>query len=259
MKKIFDADYMHKDVPINIEKDEVGEDVFRIRLNGVRKDFYTLEEAKEYIDNFKSYTKENPGTHARFSTKMSEYNQAVAKQRELIEKAYRDIVIKYKLDMDKDEFMKKAYEDSAELAFDIGQMLINNGMDTKEASEIYHRIYNLRTRKLPAPKYNGKLEQKEFPVYVTLYEEYPVYEPAEGGYYVANTIATESSGFKSMPEAMEFARKEAKELTDAEGNSLEGGDGHWYTSPTYIGNGIELHVEPSNEYLSREHFYEGYR
>ena len=43
--------------------------------------------------------------------------------------------------------------------------------------------------------------------YVTYYEEYPIYEPAEGGYYYAGSRNVSVREFKSWRKARQFFNK----------------------------------------------------
>ena len=48
--------------------------------------------------------------------------------------------------------------------------------------------------------------------YVTYYEEYPIYEPAEGGYYYAGSQNVWVREFKSWRKARQFFNKAAKQF-----------------------------------------------
>ena len=48
--------------------------------------------------------------------------------------------------------------------------------------------------------------------YVTLMEEYPIYEPAEGGYYYAGTSITDVREFNTWRKARQFYNKVRKEF-----------------------------------------------
>lgn len=86
-------------------------------------------------------------------------------------------------------------------------------------------------------------------VYLSYYEEYPIYEPAEGGYYYsgAELVESERLSKRAAKKNMEELIKEAMELTDT-------GEEIWQYSPKaktlwqvtkYIGDGrfyvIEKH------------------
>ena len=98
------------------------------------------------------------------------------------------------------------------------------------------------------------LEKHDFPFYVTYYEEYPIYEPAEGGYYYAGVQANSSWGFNSKDEALEFLEEAVKEN---EGDWEKMSDGYIERSK-YIGENRYFVVEPRNSYLSKERGYEPY-
>ena len=50
--------------------------------------------------------------------------------------------------------------------------------------------------------------------YVTYYEEYPIYEPAEGGYYYAVSQNVWVREFKSWRKARQFFNKVAKQVVE---------------------------------------------
>ena len=50
--------------------------------------------------------------------------------------------------------------------------------------------------------------------YVTYYEEYPIYEPAEGGYYYAGSQNVWVREFKSWRKARQFFNKVAKQFVE---------------------------------------------
>ena len=58
--------------------------------------------------------------------------------------------------------------------------------------------------------------------YVTLLEEYPIYEPAEGGYYYAGTSITDCREFQSRRKARQFYNKARKEFIE------------WFGEPTDV-------------------------
>ena len=100
---------------------------------------------------------------------------------------------------------------------------------------------------------NG-VEKHDFPFYVTYYEEYPIYEPAEGGYYYEGVQATSSWGFNSKDEALEFLENIIKEDDD---DWEEMSDGYINHS-RYIGESRYYVVEPRNAYLSKERGWHPY-
>lgn len=77
-------------------------------------------------------------------------------------------------------------------------------------------------------------------VYLTHYSEYPIYEPAEGGYYYAGRQADSFYRLNSVKQAKRKLFKAKKEL-EAEGFVVYE-DGA-YRSDKYIGNGEEWLIE----------------
>lgn len=47
--------------------------------------------------------------------------------------------------------------------------------------------------------------------FVTYYEEYPIYEPAEGGYYYAGRVARGAKSFFNLDRAIAYAAERAQE------------------------------------------------
>lgn len=91
-------------------------------------------------------------------------------------------------------------------------------------------------------------EDKPFPYYVTTYSLYPIYEPAEGGYYYNGVQMVESSGFQTRKKANKHIRKMYKKCV-ANGNTKEEG---WYCNNNhtffgcngeYIGDGWFIQLE----------------
>ena len=56
--------------------------------------------------------------------------------------------------------------------------------------------------------------EEKYPYYVTLYYLYPIYEPAEGGYYYEGVDVYKSYGFQSRRKALRFLRKQRKECLE---------------------------------------------
>lgn len=88
---------------------------------------------------------------------------------------------------------------------------------------------------------------KKYPYYVTLYYLYPIWEPAEGGYYYNGVDIDTSYGFQSRKKALKFLRKRRKEcLKEDEG--VEGWFNYInsfgiYNRNGYIGNGYFWELE----------------
>ena len=99
---------------------------------------------------------------------------------------------------------------------------------------------------------NGYINAKEiqkpeekYPYYVTLYYLYPIYEPAEGGYYYNGIGVDESYGFQTRKKAIKFLRKRRKECMKEDKN-VKG----WYN---YI-NSFGVYNE--NGYIGNGYFWE---
>lgn len=97
------------------------------------------------------------------------------------------------------------------------------------------------------PQHSPDVERKEFPFYVTRYEEVPYYHPEEGGYYVAGIQAAASEGFENKEDALKTAAEWADHL-DMEKLS----DTLYKLGSKYIGENEYIAVETAKDYLSRE-------
>lgn len=87
--------------------------------------------------------------------------------------------------------------------------------------------------------------EEKYPYYVTLYYLYPIYEPAEGGYYYNGIGVDESYGFQTRKKALKFLRKRRKECMKEDKN-VKG----WYN---YI-NSFGVYNE--NGYVGNGYFWE---
>lgn len=77
-------------------------------------------------------------------------------------------------------------------------------------------------------------------VYLTHYQEYPIYEPAEGGYYYAGNQAFEYYRLNSEKQAKRKLAKLKKEL-EAEGFIVD--EGCAYLPSKYVGEGESWRIE----------------
>lgn len=77
-------------------------------------------------------------------------------------------------------------------------------------------------------------------VYLTHYEEYPIYEPAEGGYYYAGNQAIEYRRLNSMKQAKRIFAKMQKEL-EADGFIVY--ENRAFLPSKYIGEGESWRIE----------------
>ena len=113
--------------------------------------------------------------------------------------------------------------------------------------------YPLKPFKYKFPKY---LEKNDFPFYVTYYQEYPIYEPAEGGYYYPGRDAIYSKGFDTKEEAE--AHVEELKNEDGEGGWEKSSDGY-VRKGKYVGDAEEIVIETRKTYLSQEKGWEPYQ
>ena len=100
------------------------------------------------------------------------------------------------------------------------------------------------------------IEKENYPFYVTHYAEYPIYEPAEGGYYYPGRDAVWSRGFNSEQEAQDFIDEYVE--NDDEEDWVGFKDGY-ISKGRYIGEDQQLLVEPKNSYLSNIKGWEPYQ
>lgn len=113
--------------------------------------------------------------------------------------------------------------------------------------------YPLKPFKYKFPKH---LEKHDFPFYVTYYQEYPIYEPAEGGYYYPGRDAIYSKGFNTKEEAE--AHVEELKNEDGEGGWEKYSDGY-IRNGKYVGDAEWLVIETRKTYLSQEKGWEPYQ
>jgi hypothetical protein len=77
-------------------------------------------------------------------------------------------------------------------------------------------------------------------LYLTHYTEYPIYEPAEGGYYYTGR---EADNFYRLNSLKQAKRKLAKLKKQLEFESFVVGEDYAYRSSKYIGEGEEWVIE----------------
>lgn len=100
---------------------------------------------------------------------------------------------------------------------------------------------------------------RKYPYYVTLYHEYPIYEPAEGGYYYAGLEAEEVEGFDSFKDAMNAIDEIAEELNSDDYNLVKKSRTEYRDyGDKYIGTGSILCIENNKQFRSRERGYQPY-
>lgn len=94
-------------------------------------------------------------------------------------------------------------------------------------------------------------------VYLTHYSEYPIYEPAEGGYYYAGRHADAYYRLNSVKQAKRKLEKFRKELEeDGFVVRIDGNNCYVYKHSRYIGDGESWIIE--KVYGSHEQGYEPY-
>lgn len=101
------------------------------------------------------------------------------------------------------------------------------------------------------------IEKEDYPFYVTYYSEYPIYEPAEGGYYYPGRDAIWSKGFNTEEEATEFMENEV--ANDDYIDNWERYTNGYISRGEYIGQDQMIVIEPKNAYLSEIAGYEPYQ
>ena len=98
--------------------------------------------------------------------------------------------------------------------------------------------------------------------YLTHYEEYPIYEPAEGGYYYSGNQATETERLSKrkakaeMKRLWEEAQEENKELSERDRWILSRDGNMLRRSSKYIGSGESYVIE--RNYGSQRRGYKPY-
>ena len=101
--------------------------------------------------------------------------------------------------------------------------------DTSEGFvDIYVKLGHIRAEEIKVP-------EKKFPYYVTIYQEYPIYEPAEGGYYYTGADISESWGFQTFRDAKRFIRKLYKECVQSKDTKSE----YWYCNSNHLFFGMD--------------------
>ena len=81
-------------------------------------------------------------------------------------------------------------------------------------------------------------------IYLTHYEEYPIYEPAEGGYYYAGQQPCEFYRLNSIKQAKRKLAKMRKELEN-EGFVVDVNNLYVNRYSKYIGGGESWYIEKS--------------
>ena len=85
-----------------------------------------------------------------------------------------------------------------------------------------------------------KIKEKLARFYLTYYEEYPIYEPAEGGYYYAGC---ESYGYYCFLTKWGARRKLAKMKLELEADGWIVNKCNAYLPSKYVGDGKHIYIE----------------
>lgn len=126
-------------------------------------------------------------------------------------------------------------------------------IENKVPRELRGVAYDMLLKKEPKmsrevnPYGSENVETKEFPFYVTHYEETPYYHPEEGGYYIAGRYAVDSKGFDNKEDALQALQEYADEL-----GMDKLSDTSYGIQSKYIGDSSYLVIETAKDYLSRE-------
>jgi rubrerythrin len=104
-------------------------------------------------------------------------------------------------------------------------------------------------------KFPHNIEKEDFPFYVTYYAEYPIYEPAEGGYYYAGQDAIWSEGFNTKEDALDYAKKYTSEDSDTWEELTDG----FVCKGKYIGEDQYVRIEDNKSYLGDVKGWEPYQ
>lgn len=99
--------------------------------------------------------------------------------------------------------------------------------------------------------------------YVVSYLQYPIFEPAEGGYYYEGAEIDWYTPVKSLKKARKLLKRAVREFYEAEGSyteevaeAIKDTTNHFYHSTRYIGDGVEWHIE--TKLGIHEHGYKPY-
>lgn len=104
--------------------------------------------------------------------------------------------------------------------------IIDDSYDIAKVDEILKEHYNLH------------------PVFITHYEEYAIYEPAEGGYYYAGNQALDWEMYPNLDKAKERLQEILSEL------KAEDGEFEW----RMLSNGMEVHCK-TRKYIGDNESY----
>lgn len=245
-KSVRDSDGFWTDYTAWIDLDDVGRVIFIFGDNELYDpsnespdwECDTGENAQEWFDNYEGFDDEDDEDYYGESL-----NKSLTEADTLARNFKKDIKSRYKSwDAENDRKNSRRKE--------IRNMLTN------EPEDKVNTLVDIVEPKAKPFNYElpKHLETKDYPFYVTYYEQYPIYEPAEGGYYYAGADAVGSVGFNSREEAQEFLDTEIKEEP---GNWKRYNNGYREHNK-YIGEDRYYIIEPRKSYLSGVKGWEPY-
>lgn len=160
-----------------------------------------------------------------------------------------------------DERSKRLSGDALEDMIDMMTELVAENPDNKKYSDYLNSLKAEKAARNKEAQYANSRRAKrddfgldrKYPYYVTLYHEYPIYEPAEGGYYYAGLEAEEVEGFDSFQDAMNAIDEIAEQLNSNDYNLVKKSRTEYRDEgDKYIGTGAVLCVENNKQFRSRE-------
>ena len=240
-KSVRDSDGFWTDYTAWIDLDDVGRVIFIFGDNELYDpsnespdwECDTGENAQEWFDNYEGFDDEDDEDYYGESL-----NKSLTEADTLARNFKKDIKSRYKSWDSRNDYKNSKRKE-------LKKMLDSSNFPKDKANSIVDIMEpEEKPFEYELPKH---LETKDFPFYVTYYEEHPYYHPEEGGYYVAGRYADYSEGFDSKEEANQFAR----ELANKEGLSRV--NDTYYNKPSkYFGEEEHIWVETARDYLSHE-------
>ena len=247
-KSVRDSDGFWTDYTAWIDLDDVGRVIFIFGDNELYDpsnespdwECDTGENAQEWFDNYEGFDDEDDEDYDDFFNNYYDesLNRSLTEADTLARNFKKDIKSRYKSWDSRNDYKNSKRKE-------LKKMLDSSNFPKDKANSIVDIMEpEEKPFEYELPKH---LETKDFPFYVTYYEEHPYYHPEEGGYYVAGRYADYSEGFDSKEEAKQFAR----ELANKEGLSRV--NDTYYNKPSkYFGEEEHIWVETARDYLSHE-------
>lgn len=257
-----------------------------LELVNAEPDFVPFEESLKESFWFGKYIDMNGDTHkVYFNFDSGNFDEAEEEFNNIIPEPYTKAVLSGRADesgLKRDGFIrineslnedlhdkfkkeiKNAYKDWVRKLEDAEKKrkdyIENIPADANEEQREY--IKNLINDMIPLPQdfkfdFPKNIEKDDFPFYVTYYAEYPIYEPAEGGYYYPGRDAVWSEGFNSEEEARDYIKDWLDEQEDK--NEWKEYVNGYLLHGKYVGEDQYIKMEKKNEYLSDEKGWEPYQ